>query len=328
MPNLELIDAAYHLPSTKFTSEEIERKIEENWMKIKHWVINRLTWVKERYYRTEQDFPSTLAAEACKKLITRNQESVDLIIFASTSRDVTEPATANIVQSELWIKCPVFDVSNACNSFLSGINIANSFLLSWRYSNILLCTWETPSITINWETNIKKDLITWTTLWDAWAAFLLWKTNNSEKWVKYDYFMNEWDFWEDICVKWWWTRSPRELEDTYFKSHLNSSIWYFKENGLAPLIKWLEVSWWNPEDIDKIFFHQASTEILKELIKTINIPKEKIFSTFENYWNTASASIPLGVALEKEKWNIKEWEKIVFICPAAWLAYWIVFLQI
>lgn len=328
MKSLQIIDSAYYVPEQKFSSQDIETKIRQTWLDFSHWILERLTWVKTRYHRNENEFPSTLASEACKKLIQRNKEKIiDLLIFASTSRDVYEPATSNIVQYYSWLSCPAFDVSNACNSYLTWLSIANSFIKSGLYKNIILCTWETPSIAIDWKTSNKKDLIAWTTLWDAWAAMLLWPTKNDDIWMKYEFFLNKWEFWEDITVKWWGARFPRSPEETYFKSDLDSSIWYFKENWLTPLIEWLKISWWNLEDIDKIFFHQASKMILSQLIKTSKFPIEKVYSTFENYWNTASVSIPLWFAIEQEKWNIKPWEKIVFICPAAWLSYWIIFIQ-
>lgn len=323
--NIEIIDASYHLPANIITSRDIENKY---W--IKSWFLEKLTWVKQRHHRNKNEYPSTLAAEACRKIIDSSKHKIDLIIFASTSRDVTEPATANIVQSILWLNCPVFDTSNACNSFLTWLQISQALIKSWQYKKILLCTWETPSITINHKAEVNSlDFIVWTTLWDAWAAFLLWNSNNPNTWIRYEYFSSEWKYWEDICVKWWWARSPRwEDDDTYFKSHLDSSITYFKDNWYTPFLNWLKVTWWKMEDINKIIFHQASRKIFTNLIKISGFPKEKVITTLQNYWNTASASIPLAFALEKEKWNIQKWDKIVFICPAAWLSYWIIFMEI
>jgi len=324
MFNLKIIDAAYYLPNNKVTSSQIENK---SWWIITKWMIERLIWIEERYYRADDEYPSTLASEACEKLIQRNKESIDLIIFASTSRDVSEPATGNIVQHILWLECQAFDVSNACASFLTWLNIADSFIASWKYENILLCSWETPSIATNPKSTDKKDLITWSTLWDAWAAFLLWTSEDPNKWIKYQKFFNRWQNWEDICVKWGGARSPRNPEDTYFKSHLETSMKYFWEIWLQSFQQWLEVSWWDKKDI-KIFFHQASKNILEALLKTTWFSTDKVITTFKNYWNTASSSIPLWFALEKEKWNIKEGDKVVFIAPAAWLAFWIMFIQL
>ncbi len=321
---IEIIDAAYSLPENNVTSVDLEMTFPQ----IKPWLIQRLTGVIERRHRKNDEYPSTLAANAGKKLIEKYWKKIDMLLFASTSRDVTEPATWNIVQYMTWLDCHTYDISNACNSFLNWIDVANLYITSWRCKRILLCTWETPTAAINWKSNNINDLILWSTLGDAWAAFLLWNSENQNTWIKYQFFSSKWEFWKDISILWWWVRSPRNPDDTYFKSNLTSSIEYFQEIGLSPFLKGFEVTWWKLKDIDKVFFHQASKEIRKLFMSTSGIPEEKIISTFFHYGNTASASIPLAFALEKEKWNIKEWEKVIFICPAAWLAYWILFIQL
>ncbi|WTO33281.1 hypothetical protein OG399_43285 [Streptomyces achromogenes] len=47
---------------------------------------------------------------------------VDLLVFASASRDVVEPATAHIVQAELGSRAHALDMTNACDSFVNGID--------------------------------------------------------------------------------------------------------------------------------------------------------------------------------------------------------------
>ena len=58
---------------------------------------------------------------------------VDLLIFASASHDVAEPATANMVQAALGCdRAAVMDVKNACNSFLNGLDVAQAFIETGR----------------------------------------------------------------------------------------------------------------------------------------------------------------------------------------------------
>ena len=61
-------------------------------------------------------------------------DDVDVLIFASAGQDLIEPATANIVQEKLGTACQAFDVKNACNSFLNGLQLAESLILSGAYS--------------------------------------------------------------------------------------------------------------------------------------------------------------------------------------------------
>ena len=55
----------------------------------------------------------------------REVADVDTVIFASASQDIAEPATANVLQEKLGCDhASVFDVKNACNSFLNGLDVA------------------------------------------------------------------------------------------------------------------------------------------------------------------------------------------------------------
>ena len=97
---------------------------------------------------------SDLAAGAARDALRRGGaplESVDLLIFASAGQDLAEPATANIVQQKLGTRAAVFDVKNACNSFLNGIQVAESLILSGAYRRALVVAGEVPSRAIRWD---------------------------------------------------------------------------------------------------------------------------------------------------------------------------------
>ncbi|MGW7729293.1 3-oxoacyl-ACP synthase III family protein [Streptomyces canus] len=70
---------------------------------------------------------------------------VDLLLFAAVSADVQEPANAHIVAARTGLSCPVFDVSNACNSVLNALEVADAFIRAGRYRRILIACGETLS---------------------------------------------------------------------------------------------------------------------------------------------------------------------------------------
>ena len=124
---------SYYLPEKVVTSEEVEGKIREACnFEIPTGIIERLTGTHSRRYRDDSTQASDLAANAAKKAMEQagmHPEEVELLIFASCAQDITEPATANILQEKLGAKnAQVFDVKNACNSFLNGIDIAESYI--------------------------------------------------------------------------------------------------------------------------------------------------------------------------------------------------------
>ncbi len=58
---------------------------------------------------------------------------------------MVEPATAHVVQAALGSRAHAMDVTNACNSFLNGIDLARSMILAGRARRALVVTGETPT---------------------------------------------------------------------------------------------------------------------------------------------------------------------------------------
>ena len=75
---------------------------------------------------------------------------IDLLIFASASPDLIEPATSRIVASKLSLDCTVMDIKNACNSVLNAMQVADDFVVSGQYQRVLVTSGEQPSHVVRW----------------------------------------------------------------------------------------------------------------------------------------------------------------------------------
>src|SRR5262249_28154325 len=96
----------------------------------------------------DDEYSSTLAVAAARQALEAaglDPFDIDVLLFASATRDIVEPATAHIVQAELGSRAHVLDVSNACNSFINGIDLARSCILAGRSRRALVVTGETPT---------------------------------------------------------------------------------------------------------------------------------------------------------------------------------------
>ena len=73
-----------------------------------------------------------LAVEAAKRaLLAAGKEpaDIDLIVVATTTPDMTFPATAAIVQRKLGAPiCPAFDVQAVCSGFVYALSVADGFV--------------------------------------------------------------------------------------------------------------------------------------------------------------------------------------------------------
>lgn len=94
------------------------------------------------------EYASDLAIDAGRQVLEQaglDVLDVDLLLFASATRDMAEPATAHVVQAALGGRAHALDVTNACNSFLNGIDLARSMILAGRARRALVVTGETPT---------------------------------------------------------------------------------------------------------------------------------------------------------------------------------------
>jgi 3-oxoacyl-[acyl-carrier-protein] synthase-3 len=160
---------------------DINRRIyDATGLEINNGLVERLTGVRTRRYRSADEQSSDLAVRAARQAMERanvTPDQVDLIIFAACTQDISEPATANIVQEKLGAKnAQVFDVKNACNSFLNGLDVADSHIQAGKSRCALVVAGETLSVCIDWNIKSFDDLKTrlaGLTLGDAGAAMVL-----------------------------------------------------------------------------------------------------------------------------------------------------------
>ncbi len=152
-----------YLPGGPVTTEDIHRKIyDTTGYTVKNALLERLTGVRARHYRASDEQSSDLAVNAAECAMERasvSADEIDLLIFAACSQDLTEPATANIVQEKLGAKnAQALDVKNACNSFLNALDVADSHMRAGKSRRALVTVGETLSLGIDWNIHSADDL--------------------------------------------------------------------------------------------------------------------------------------------------------------------------
>jgi len=330
--NSKIESVASYIPSNLVTSNDIENKISKTFPKIPFWILEEITWVKSRYFVSEEEYASSLAIKASKLCFNNSnikKKDIDLLIFASASQDIIEPATWNIVQKELELICPIFDVKNACNSFLNGLEIADSFIKSGKYRNILICSWETPSKVINYNIYNKSDFkkyFAWYTLWDAWAAVIL-TASNDDSWIKSSYFYTDGSSWDLWTIMWWWSRFPHE-DMNYFSWEPWKLREKFKKIWNWTLDEKLNDLWWLKSEITKVFVHQVAMTNFEYMQDTLWIDKDKFSIILPELWNIASCCIPTSFSKYIKKNILRKWDKFIFIWFASGFSYSLIFYEV
>ncbi|HRO34404.1 MAG TPA: beta-ketoacyl-ACP synthase III [Brevundimonas sp.] len=116
-----------YLPEQIVTNDDLARIVDTS----DEWIIER-TGIRQRHRARDDQPTSDLAVEAAKKALEnagRTAADVDLIIVATTTPDMTFPATASIVQRKLGVPvCIAFDMQAVCSGFVYALSVADGFV--------------------------------------------------------------------------------------------------------------------------------------------------------------------------------------------------------
>ena len=138
-----------YLPDGVVTNDDLAKFVDTS----DEWIVAR-TGIRQRHRVTDDQPVSDLAVEAARKALAaagRTPADVDLIIVATTTPDLTFPATATIVQRKLG--CPIgiaFDVQAVCSGFVYALSVADGFVARNRSKCALVIGAETMTRLMDW----------------------------------------------------------------------------------------------------------------------------------------------------------------------------------
>ncbi len=314
------------IPEEVVTTADINRRIlEATGLQITNGLVERLTGVRTRRYRAPGQQSSDLAVAAAKQAIERAGipvSEIDLIIFAACTQDISEPATANIVQEKLGItEAQALDVKNACNSFLNGLDVADSHIRAGKSRCALVVSGETLSVGVDWKIRDFDDMksrLAALTLGDAGAAAVLQAVPaRDNRGILTTRFRSYGHLWRLATVLAGGSMHHLEHEHSYFRSHsakLRESAYEFIPDMVQAVCD--EVGW-KTTDIDPACGHQVTEELVYGLAKVCNIPAEVSVVTVTDFGNTAAASIPLAMAKAYDQGRLQRGMKVLLIGGAA-----------
>nr|WP_042180376.1 ketoacyl-ACP synthase III [Kibdelosporangium sp. MJ126-NF4]CEL14361.1 3-oxoacyl-[acyl-carrier-protein] synthase, KASIII [Kibdelosporangium sp. MJ126-NF4]CTQ88727.1 3-oxoacyl-[acyl-carrier-protein] synthase, KASIII (EC 2.3.1.180) [Kibdelosporangium sp. MJ126-NF4] len=296
-----LESVAVHLPERQVSTPEVEQRIAP--FTAPPGLINRLTGIESRHVLRDDEQASDLAVAAARKLLAESgtaPSEVDLLLFASASQDMVEPATAHIVAAKLELRCPVMDVKNACNSVLNGIEVATALIETGRYRKVLIASGETPSRAVRWEVHGLTEFLRafpGYTLSDAGAAVLM---THGEPGVLGSGFTADSTRWDIGTLPGGGSQHPRDPEYTYFSmdgGRLKSAFLELGSGVLTDTLARLGLRW---DDFAVVCVHQVSVPYLEIFAAQAGVPRDKLVLTLPQHGNVASVSLPLQLVTARE----------------------------
>jgi 3-oxoacyl-[acyl-carrier-protein] synthase-3 len=284
---------AAYLPERSMTSGEVESRI-EGYVPYRG-VIERMTGIKRRHVAADDQQASDLAVAAVRRL--DGAAGADLLIFASASQDMVEPATAHIVAAKLGLSCPVFDVKNACNSMLNGIQVAEALIRTGAHRRVVVCTGEMPSRAVRWRVASRAqfaDAFAGYTLSDAGAAVLI--AADPGRGIFYRAFSADSTAWAAGTLPGGGSAHPRDPEYSYFRGdgrRLKEAFELIGPDLFLGALKRTRLTW---EDFSVVAVHQVAMPYLDVLARVLGIPGDRLVVTLPEHGNCASATLPLQLS--------------------------------
>jgi 3-oxoacyl-[acyl-carrier-protein] synthase-3 len=248
-------------------------------------------------------------------------KDLDVIVFGACTKDVAEPATANILQEKLKASnASVFDTQNACNSFVNALDVVDSLIRTGKCKTALVASGEVLSPFINWDLKTRKDMETGfagLTLGDGAGAVVVKGTDDPNKGIQHTYFESAGTMWKLATVMGGGTVAPRDITASYFNSESKKLLKFAYQTIPQVIKRFIEENKVDFQEVDLVFAHQASEGIIKKICKKVDFPYDKCQNGLKNFGNTGAASIPISLSVANTKGLLTPGQKILLVGGAA-----------
>lgn len=147
--NVVIESMGYALAPEAWTSEQIEQQLQPLYdrLKLPYGRLELMTGIRERRFWPAGTRPSEASARAGADVLEKSRfprEKIDLLIHAGVCRDRLEPATAAYVHQQLGLgrHAQFLDVSNACLGFLNALALAGGLIEAGQVQAALIVSGE------------------------------------------------------------------------------------------------------------------------------------------------------------------------------------------
>ncbi|UNS98638.1 ketoacyl-ACP synthase III [Streptomyces tubbatahanensis] len=304
------------LPGRVVDSEQLRRTVAaHSGLALPERMFERVTGIETRRVAAEDEYASTLATRAARTALDRaglDPLDLDLLLFASATRDVAEPATAHIVQDALGSRAHALDVTNACNSFVGGIDLARAMLLAGRARRALVVTGETPSRAVRHDPadlGQFRDAFAGYTFGDAGAAVVL-EPVAAGGILDVDTETHS-EHWAVGGIAGGGSRHPRGDAHTYFHGDGAALRDVFEKVGTSVLDRVRHRTGLGWDDFRHVLVHQVTVPYLERFAELTGVPWDRLVVTVPELGNVASAT--LGIQLDRVHDQLDPGDRVLLV---------------
>ena len=289
-----------YLPAEAVTNDDLAKFVDTS----DAWIVER-TGIRKRHRAAPEQGASDLAVEAAKKALAaagRDPSQIDLIIVATTTPDLTFPATAAIVQRKLGAPIGIaFDVQAVCSGFVYALSVADGFVARGLSKCALVIGAETMTRLMDWT-----DRGTCVLFGDGAGAVILEpRPGDGEVTdrgllgfaLRCDGTKQDLLYVDGGPSTTGTVGHLRMQGNQVFRHAVVNISEAVRSAAAAAHIELSQIDWFIP--------HQANQRILAGVAHRLGIEESRVISTVAEHANTSAASIPLAWAQAVDDGRIK-----------------------
>ncbi len=295
-----------YLPEKVVTNADLAKFVDTS----DEWIIER-TGIRQRHQAAPDQPTSDLAVEAARKALAeagRTPADVDLIIVATTTPDMTFPATASIVQRKLGVPvCVAFDIQAVCSGFVYALSVADGFVARGTSKCALVIGAEEMTRLMDWE-----DRTTCVLFGDGAGAVVLEPVEGQGtpadrgilgSALRCDGTKTDLLYVDGGPATTGQVGHLRMLGNQVFRHAVVNIAEAITAAAKAAGIEIADVDWFVP--------HQANQRIIKGVGDRLGLDEDKVVSTVAMHANTSAASIPLALDFAIRDGRIKRGDLVL-----------------
>jgi 3-oxoacyl-[acyl-carrier-protein] synthase-3 len=278
-----------YAPERILTNKDLEAMMDTS----DEWITTR-TGIKRRHIAAEDEFTSHLAFRAVEDLLARHGDDalagVDMVIVATNTPDALFPSTAALVQNRFRLSAGAFDILAACPGWLYALGMAKSLVESGQCRRVLAIGAEALTKITNWD-----DRSTAVLFGDGAGAVVV-------EAVEEPYGLRSVVMGADgsgaqhlhkrsvaRCLP-----NGDALSETLYMN--GREVFKFAVRVMnTATIEAVEKAGLHVDDISLFVPHQANLRIIEAARERLELPRERVVVTVDEYGNNSTASIPLAL---------------------------------
>ncbi|MEJ2290632.1 MAG: ketoacyl-ACP synthase III [Deinococcales bacterium] len=304
-----------YAPERILTNQDLEAMMDTS----DEWITTR-TGIKRRHLAAEDEFTSDLAFRAVDDLLARHGDDalagVDMVIVATNTPDALFPSTAALVQDHFHLAAGAFDMLAACPGWLYSLGMAKSLVESGQCRRVLAIGAEALTKITNWN-----DRSTAVLFGDGAGAVVV-------EAVDEPYGLRSVVLGADgsgahhlhkrsvaRCLP-----NGDPLSETLYMN--GREVFKFAVRVMnTATVEAVEKAGLHVDEISLFVPHQANLRIIEAARERLELPRERVVVTVDEYGNNSTASIPLALRTALDDGRIHPGDNLLLVSFGAGLTW-------